>query len=196
MMCKRHRVRCRVSLLCSVSVESECPMLCPVASSLRYACVDGELAAFVRRLLSEIVSEELVRGSYEVRTLLKGTSVDELPLRRISGCVVVEHLECSFVALSQSTKTQFFTALMNLVSDVVVGVGAMIKTRLTSSVMFFQLGPQMIQECSLERLTEEIIRWTLTLVNHGVITELESRRVPDQIAALVNILSKRWGAGS
>ena len=49
-MCKRDCVRCRVSSLRSVSVESECSMLFRVDSRDRYACVEGELAAFVRRL--------------------------------------------------------------------------------------------------------------------------------------------------
>ena len=97
-------------------------MLCRVGSSDRSACVDGELAALVRRFLSDSVSEELVPGSYEVESLLKASNVDELPLRPISDCAAVEHLESFFVALNKSTKAQVYTAVISLVSDVVVGV--------------------------------------------------------------------------
>ena len=171
-------------------------MLCWMGSRDLFACVDGELVAFVRRLLSDFVIDEMVPGSHEVRILLKAWRVDELPLRPINGCAVVEHHERFFVALNETTKTQFFTALMSLVRDVVLGVGAMIVTRLSSSVMLYPLLPQMIQDCSAERLTEDVFRWTSTLVNHGVLTEFESRRVPEQYAAGVKILWKRCGAGS
>ena len=80
-------------MLCDVSIESECPMLCLVGSSHRSACVDGELAVLVRRFRSDIVSDELVPGSCEVRILLKALSVDDLALRLIGGCAVVDHLE-------------------------------------------------------------------------------------------------------
>ena len=73
-------------------------MLSRVCSSERHACVDGELAVLVRRILSDFVSDEKVPGSCEVRKLLRTWSVEELPLFPIGGCSAVEHLERFFMA--------------------------------------------------------------------------------------------------
>ena len=140
-------------------------MLCRLGSSDCYACVNGVLAACVRRLLSDIVSDELLSGSYDGGTLLKAWSVGELPLRPTSGYAVVEHLECFFVALNQSTKTHFFTASMGLVRDVVMGVGALMVTGLSSIVMLSSLMPQTVQDCSTGRLTNHKVTKELFLVD-------------------------------
>ena len=34
-----------------------------------------------------------------------------------------------------------------------------------------------------------------TLVDHGILTEIESSEVPDQYTAVVEIMPKRWGVG-
>ena len=73
-----HHSMCGMSLNFDVSVESEYLMLCRVGSSDHCSCVDGELAALVRRVLSDVVSTELVQGSCEVRTLYKARSVQKM----------------------------------------------------------------------------------------------------------------------
>ena len=61
------------------------------------------------------------------------------------------------MALKQSTKTQFFTAAMSWLRDVIVGLGALMSTRQASSVMLYPLMPQMIQQCGADQPTEELI---------------------------------------
>ena len=54
---------------------------------------------------------------------------------------------CFFLAaLNQSTKTHLFSAGINLLRGIVESLGALISTRLASSVMLYPLMPHMIQE--------------------------------------------------
>ena len=124
------------------------------------------------------MSTEPVSGSREVRTLLTAWSVEALVLHPIGDCSVVEHLGRFFLALNQSTKMQFFTAFMSLVRDLVLPVGALMSTQLSSSVILYPLMLHIFQQRSADRLTKRILQWTATLVDHGVKTNFEWRKVP------------------
>ena len=61
-----------------------------------------------------------------------------------------------------------------------VGSETHMSTCLDSSFKLFPLQPQLLQEKSMNRLTETVFRWICTFMEHGFITGFESWKVPDQ----------------
>ena len=62
--------------------------------------------------------------------------------------------------------------------------------------MLYPLMEQKIQECRAAHFTEEIFRWTATLVDHGVMTEVKSRKVPLAVCCRCEDREKKVGVGS
>ena len=124
--------------------------------------------------------------------------MEELEYCFFKGCAVVEPVMPLLVALNQSTQTHFYTAVMSLFRDVVVGFGALMLARPANSVTLYPLMLQMIHQCGADRFTGEMFcsLGTATLVGHGVLTDFESRKMLGQYFAVVRILRKRWGVGS
>ena len=91
-----------------VSVAENCPRLCNVKAMDQYSCMEYELTGVMFRLMVLVVRNDINPLKKHVRGLLREWRDQDLPLKTVSQCNLVDQFEIYVSAGSKQATQQFY----------------------------------------------------------------------------------------
>ena len=171
-----------------VSVVAECPRLCSAGRD-RDLWFERELAAFLRVLLSMVVSPETIPPEFEVLSVLK---------LRIGGSIPVDQdryqaLFGQYFRFDVSRQKPFFyKKVQKFLRTVCEACIADFDQGWLRHLSLLPLDPCAIQSCSMDRLTDVLVGTLSVLSSGDLCSEEDGAVIVQQYREVASYFKRRW----